>query len=302
MSELSSKTNPQVLVNGKQPEQHQDEAVSVEEQISTVSLNDECVEDGISADKETKGKMHSVFQQVRNQIRSQVGVKAPKHSILELVQRVKDRQTEDAQENSEPEEKSEEKEQAENLTDENKDEVALKEEELCATFEKKLEASKRALRDEFEEQISQLRKDMQTYTDHALRDLECKMQSWQSLHLQQAHPKEQQETKGPDKKQKMSAASLASRRGRVLTRTMTTIIPKTCAPVIVGPRAKSETLSSSKGESSRLLPRDLLLSSLSKPYQSRKPLPPACPPLHQRKKPVGAKAKLTELKLEDRGV
>ncbi|CAK6950313.1 hypothetical protein EXN66_Car011698 [Scomber scombrus] len=287
MSELSSSRNPQVLVNGKQQDQQQDE----EEQISAVALDDECVEDSASADKETPTKMQTVFQQVRNQIRSQVGVKAPKSSILELVQRVKDRQTEVAQENGEPENNSEEKTQVENTTDEIKDEVNLKEEELCATFEKKLEASKKALKDEFEEQISQVRKDMKAYTDHALRDLECKMQSWQSLHLQQAHPKEQQESKGPDKKQKPSAApSLASRRGRVLTRTMTTIIPKTCTPVIIGPRAKSETLSSSKGESSRLLPREPVLSMLSKPYQSRKPLPPACPPLHQRKKPVGAKA------------
>eukprot|EP00064_Thunnus_orientalis_P006599 superscaffoldBa00000694_g6617 len=292
MSELTSNANPQVLVNGKQQEQQKDEAVNVEEQISTV-LDDECAEDSISADKETQAKMQSVFQQVRKQIRSQVGVKTPKSSILELVQRVKDRQPEVAQENSEPEGNSEENKQADNLTDESKDEVDLKEEELCVTFEKKLEASKKALRDEFEEQISQVRKDMQAYTDHALRDLESKMQSWQSLHLQQAHPKQQQESKGPDKKQKPSAApSLASRRGRVLTRTMTTIIPKTCAPVIVGPRAKSETLSSSKGESSRLLLRDPVLSSLSKPYQSRKPLPPACPLLHQRKKPVRSKAKI----------
>ncbi|KAM7391602.1 hypothetical protein PAMP_022281 [Pampus punctatissimus] len=294
MSKLSSETNPQILVNGEQQEQQQDEAISVQEQISTVDrLDDECVEDSISADKEPQAKMQSVFQQVRNQIRSQVGVKAPKSSILELVQRVKDIQTEVAQESSEPEFNSEEKKQAEDLTDESKDEVDLKEEEeLCATFEKNLETSKKALRDEFEEQISQVRKDMQAYTDHALRDLECKMQNWQSLHLQQAHPKEQQESKGPDKKQKPSVApSLASRRGRVLTRTMTTIIPKTCAPVIVGPRAKSENLSYSKGESSRLLLRDSVLFSVSKPFQSRKPLPPAYPPLHPRKKPVGAKAK-----------
>lgn len=283
MSELSSSRNPQVLVNGKQ----QDE----EEQISAVGADDECVEDSASADMETQTKMQSVFQQVRNQIRSQVGVKAPKSSILELVQRVKDRQTEVAQENGAPDNNSEEKTQEEHMTNEIKDEVNLKE-ELCATFEEKLEASKKALKDEFEEQISQVRKDMKAYTDHALRDLECKMQSWQSLHQQQAHLKEQQESKGPNNKQKPSATpSLASRRGRVLTRTMTTIIPKTCPPVIVGPRAKSETLSSSKGGSFRLLPREPVLSMLSKPYQSRKPLPPACPPLHQRKKPVGAKAK-----------
>ncbi|XP_074494667.1 uncharacterized protein LOC141769476 [Sebastes fasciatus] len=221
-------------------------------------------------------------------------MKAPKSSIMELVQRVKDRETEIAQVNGEPEGKdvsSEEKKPAEMLMDESKDEMDLKEEELCAIFEKKLEASGKALKDEFEVQISQVRNEMQAYTDKALKDLECKMQSWQSHDLQ--HPKEQQESKGPNKIQKTSAApSLVSRRGRVLTRTMTTIIPKTCAPVIIGPRAKSETLSSSKGASSRPLLRDpVLFLPGNKPCQSRKPLLPACPPLHQNKKPVWPKGK-----------
>lgn len=297
MSKLSPETNPQILVNGEQQEQQQDDAAAAEEQISSVSVGDECSEDSVAAEKETQARMRSVFQQVRNQIRSQVGVKAPKSSILELVRRVKDRETEISQVNGEPEGKDvsgEEKKQAEMLADERKEKVDVTEEELCAMFEKKLEASKKALRDEFEVQISQVRKEMQAYTDQTLKDLECKMQSRQSHNLQQAHPKEQQESKGPDKKQKPSAApSLASRRGRVLTRTMTTIIPKTCAPVIIGPRAKSETLSSSKGQTSQLLLRDPVLSLPgNKQCWSRKPLlPPACPPLHQRKKPVQAKAK-----------
>ncbi len=293
MSELSSETNPQILVNGEQQEQQQqqEDAAAAGEQISSVGLDDECSEDSVAAEKETQARMQSVFQQVRNQIRSQADVKAPKSSILELVQRIKDRETETAQVNGEPEGKDvsgEEKKQAEMLADERKDEMNIKEEELCAMFEKKLEASKKTLRDEFEVQISQMRKEMQAYTHQALKDLECKMHS-----LQQARPKEQQESKGPDKKQKPSAApSLASRRGRVLTRTMTTIIPKTCAPVIIGPRAKSETLSSSKGQTSQLLLRDPVLSLPgNKQYWSRKPLLPACPPLQQGKKPVRAKAK-----------
>lgn len=291
MSELSPESNPQILVNGEQQEQQQDDAAAVE-QISSVGLQNECLEDNVTAEKEKRAKVQSVFQQVRNQIRSQVGMRAPKSSILELVQRVRDRETEIAQVNGEPEGKdvsSEEMKQAELLTDESKDEMDLKEEELCVMFEKKLEASKKALKDEFDVQISQVRKEMQAYTDQALKDLESKMQSWHN-----PHPKEQQEGKGQDNKQKPSAAapSLASRRGRVLTRTMTTIIPKTCAPVIIGPRAKSETLSYSKSKSSRLLLRDPVLSLPgNKLCQSRKPLPPACPPLNQRKKPVRPKAK-----------
>ncbi|KAL7392166.1 hypothetical protein ABVT39_020246 [Epinephelus coioides] len=290
MSESSSEKNPQILVNGEQQEQQQDGATG-EGQIS-VGLEDERSEENVAAEKESQRKVQSVFQQVRNQIRSQV--RAPKSSILELVQRVKDRETEITQLNSDPEGKdvsSEEQKQAEGLVDESKNEMELKEEQLCAVFEKKLEASKKALRDDFEVQISQVRKEMQAYIDQALKDLECKMQSRQSHNLQ--HPREQQEGKGPDKKLKPpTAPSLAARRGRVLTRTMTTIIPKTCAPVIIGPRAKSETLYSSKGESSRLLLRDPLLSHPgNKPCQCRKPLPPTCPPLYQRKKPARPKAK-----------
>lgn len=281
MSELSS-ANPQILVNGEAEEQQQKQqqdaaAAGGEEQMSS-----ECLEDSTAAETEKQAKMQSVFQQVRNQIRSQVGMKAPKNSILELVQRVKDMEVTQVSGDPEGQDVSgEEKKQAEVLMDESKDEMDLREEQLCAILEEKLEATTKALRDEFEVQISQVRKEMQAYADKTAKDLECKMQ----LHNLQ----EQQDSKGPDRRQKPSAAPLLpSRRGRVLTRTMTTIIPKTCAPVIVGPRAKSETLSSSKGECSRPRLRDPMFSLTSnnkQQCQSRKPLPPTvCPPLQQRKK------------------
>lgn len=291
MSELSSEANPQILVNGEQ----QGDAAAAEEQISSARLDQRCSEDNVAAEKETQAKMQSVFQQVRNQIRSQVGVKASKSGLLELMQRVKDREMLTAQVSGAPEGEevsSEEEKQADVLTDESKCEMDPKQ-ELCALFEEKLEASKKTLRDEFDVQISQVRAEMRAYTDQALKDLECKMHSRQPDRLPQLHPKEQHQSKGPDKKKASAPPSLASRRGRVLTRTMTTIIPKTCAPVIVGPRAKSETLSSSKGEISRLHLRDAAhLLPGNKPCQSRKPLlPPTWPPLHQHKKPVRAKAK-----------
>ncbi|KAF3696022.1 hypothetical protein EXN66_Car011698 [Channa argus] len=294
MSELSSETNPEILVNGEQQEHQQNDAATTEASPDApVCLDGECPEDSTAAEKETQVKMQYLFQQVRNKIRSQG---APKSSILELVQRVIDREVEIAQVNSEPEDKdvsSEEEKEVELLTGESKVEMSFNKEEFCAIFEEKLETSKKALRDEFEQQISQVRKEMQAYTDRALKELQCKIQSGQSRSLLQTHLKEAQESKGPDKKQKPAAvSSLTSRRGRLLTRTMTTIIPKTCAPVIIGPRAKSETLTSSKGESSRFLPRDpALYLRTNKSYQSRKPLPPACPPLCQCKKSAQAKAK-----------
>lgn len=291
MSESSSfEANPEILVNGeREPPPQQENAAAAaagEEQTSFVKQDQQ---DSITADKETQAKMQSVFQQVRRQIRLQVGTRASKSSILELIQRVKDIEMMGAQVNGEG--SSEEKEPVEMLLDESKDQKDLKQGELCELFEKKLEASQKALREEFEVQISQVRAEMQAYTDQALKDL-CKMQSKQPpLPL---HPREQQESRGPDWKHRpLAPSSLASRRGRVLTRTMTTIIPKTCAPVVLGPRAKSETLSSSKGESGQLVLRDpVLYRPGNKPCQSRKPLlPPAHPPVHQCKKPVRAKAK-----------
>lgn len=291
----SSELNPQILVNGEEQQQQQqqqleeqqqqmeEEAAAAEGQMSSVDLDKESSE---AAEKEKQAKVQSLFQHVRTQIRSQVSMKATKNSILELMQRVREMET--AQVNGEPEGEDVSGEGKEEAADESKDEMDVKQEELCAIFDKKLEASEKALRDEFRVQISQVRADMQAYTDQALRDLECKMNSRQPHSLQQ-----QQESRGPDRKQKPSApSSLAPRRGRVLTRTMTTIIPKTCAPVIIGPRAKSETLSCSKGESSRLVLRDPLLPAPGyKQCPSRKPLlPPACPPLQQRKRPVRPKA------------
>jgi len=287
MSKSSPETNPKILLNGKQQGKHQ-EATGGEQ--TSVLLDDECLEDSRGAERETQAKVQSVFQQVRNQIRSQAGVKS---SILELVQRVKDRETESAQVDVKPEGTDVNGgEKKEMLTEDSKDEMRVKEEKLCVMFKEKLEASQKDLKDEFEVQISQVRKEMQAYMDQALKGLESQMQSsWQSHNLQ--HDKEKQESKGPDKKQKPTAApTLASRRGRVLTRTMTTIIPKTCPPVIIGPRAKSETLGYSKRESSHVVLRDLGVSLPgNKPCQSRKPLPPVCPLLHQHKKPVRPKDK-----------
>lgn len=277
MSESSSE-NPEIRVDGEPEEEQQEEdhAAEEEDQMSLVDLEEE---DRVSAEKETQPKMQSVFQQVRNQIRSQSGIRASKSGILELMQRVKDREMKMAQVNGER--SSEDKEPA--------DKKDLKQEELCEIFEKKLEASQKALRDEMEEKLSRVREEMQVYTDKALKDMECKILT------QQPPPQlHQPESRGPDRKQRPSAPPLlASRRGRVLTRTMTTIIPKTCAPVILGPRARSETLTSSKGQSSRLPTQDPVLSLQgNKPCQRRKPLlPPAYPPLHPSRKPVQKKGK-----------
>lgn len=274
MSESSSET-PTILVNGEQEEQQEQHGAQAEDTISPVDLEEE---DKASAETETQAKMQSVFHQVRNQIRSQAGVRASKSGILELMQRLKDRDVVKmtAQVNGECSGEFKEPVVAKDLT----------QEELCEMMEKKLEVSQKALRESMEEQITRVREEMRTYTDKALKDMECKM----LMQQQPPHGRAQ----GPDRKHRPSATpSLASRRGRVLTRTMTTIIPKTSVPVVLGPKTRSETMTFAKGQSSQLMMRDPGLSLQgSKPCQGRKPLlPPANPTLHLRKKAVQTKAK-----------
>lgn len=274
MSELSCETKPQTLVSGERQEERREASNAIKEQIHSVRLDD----GDAAEDKETQAKVQSVFQQVRDQIRSQVGMKA-KSSILELVQQVIDRGTEEPLVNNDPGDDNKGKRGEEMLTDEGEMD---RKGELPVIFEEKLEACKKALKEEFEEQISQVRKEMQAYTDEALRDMRSKLQTHS---LQQARPKPQESKK---QQQPTTAPSMASRRGRVLTRTMTTIVPKTCPPVTIGPRAKSETLSSSTGHNPRRLSKDPVVSG-DKQRHNHRLLPPTCPPLHQRKKLVQTK-------------
>lgn len=263
-----------------------------EEQAPPVASHHERTEDGGTTEKEVQAKVQSVFEQVRTRIRSQ----ASRSSLLELVQKIKERESEIVQENSKAHGKDvdvEEEKEAEEQKDKCQNELDLGLEVLRSTLEEKLEAAKSDFRKELKVQISLVRKDMQTYTDQALKDLEQKVQNCHCHSLQQTHPKTQAECAAAEKKQKPSAAPLALRRRKVLTRTMTTIIPKTSAPVLTGPRAKSEEiLSLSKGHSPQFMLRDqVFYLPENKTYQSRNPLPPARPPLHQHKKPVQAKPK-----------
>lgn len=272
MSKLPTEENPQIFVNGKQEEPEQkeeqaDSAAAAGEQVSPVGPEEEEEEE----DKKMQVRIQSVFQQVRNQIRSQVDTRSPSSSILELLQKMKDREGRLEQEEDESRE-------TETEPEESKVKMDVTQEELCEAFGKKLEATQKTLRCEIESLISQVRAESRAYTEQAVKDLECRMMSNQA-HLQPQHPS-QHEKKVPDKKQQPSASSsLASRRGRVLTRTMTTIIPKTCAPVLHGPQAKSEPMSLRRSETSGPLRRDPVLSLPGKRlHQGRRPiLPPAQP-------------------------
>ncbi|XP_043966793.1 uncharacterized protein LOC122827815 [Gambusia affinis] len=288
MSDAASETVPEA---GTSKVEQQGGAAGEEEHVSSDNLQEEGAEVSGVMEKEAETKMMSIFEQVRNQIRSQRGLKAPKSSLLELVSKIKDIETATEQTNGQSGGNgvdAEEEKEAEVVKIDCKEEIDL--EMLSKMFEGKLEASKKLLRDEFKVQISAVRNEMQAYTDRTLKDLECKMTSGPPGGLQPTCSKLQQEGADAGTKRRASAApSLASRRGKVLTRTLTTsLLPKTSAPIISGSHGKSK--SSQKGQSS--LVRDQVQSlSGNKSYQGRSPLPPAQPLLHQRRKSVQVKCK-----------
>lgn len=266
-------------------------AAAEEEQTSSDNLQEESGEGSGVMEKEPQAKMMSVFEQVRNQIRSQEGLKAPKSSMMELVSKLKAMETGNEQMVDGDNIDAEEEREAEAIKVGCKVEIDSRIEMLSKTFEEKLEASNKALSVELEVQISAVRKEMQAYTDQTLKDLRSKITSSQRRVLQPNHSKAQPEGADAETKRRASAAtSLPSTRGKVLTRTLTTtiIIPKTPAPVISGSQAKLK--SPSKGRSLQV--RDHVLSlSGNKSCHGRGPLPPAQPLLPQRRKCVQAKGK-----------
>ncbi|CAL8247476.1 unnamed protein product [Merluccius merluccius] len=283
---------------------------TLEEQLTHGSPTDKkgIVTGGIPSESDNGPpvKMQNLLHQVRSQIRSQVGLTSAKTSMFELMQQIKDRKVEMASLNGLPDGDGgggagiEAKDVGGTLTngDHGKMEPDAIEPLLPPSFEEELEATKKTLKDEFEQQISQLRVEMRAYADQAVKDMESKMKSATITHGQaKGRSREQTEGRGvADKKQKpmatAAAPSLTSRRSRVLTRTMTTIIPKTCAPVIIGPRAKSETLSGCSNSGSLLMKESdfrVFHSQVSSSSSSSSRHPPnrrALPPVHPRQKPV----------------
>lgn len=253
MSKLPTGENPQIFVNGEQEEQA-DSATAAEEQASPVGPEEE-------VDNKVQARMQSVFHQVRSQIRPQVDTRTASSSILALMQKLKDRE-------GRPEQEEDESRPKETEPEESKVKMDMTQEELCEAFGKKLETTRNTLRYEIDSLISQVRAESQAYTEQAIKDLECRMTS------KQTHRRPSQQGKQVlDKKQQPSASSsLTSSRGRVLTRTMTTIIPKTCAPAVGGLQAKSESMPLRRSETSvPSLPGKRL-------QQARRPVLPSAQP------------------------
>ncbi|CAL8294890.1 unnamed protein product [Gadus morhua 'NCC'] len=260
-------------------------------------------------------RMQSLLKQVRSQIRAKSGLSHAKTGLLDLMQQIKEREVGTASllsglsggAGGGGAGVSEAGGEGGTLTNGEQGETAPEATAplLPSSFEEELEATRITLRGEFEEQISQLRAEMQAYADRAVSDVEGKMRNApHPLHAPaKGRSREQTDGKTADKKQKplgtaaaaAVAPALTGRRSRVLTRTMTTIVTKTCAPVIVGPRAKSETLCGCR-DSGALQMREADLRFIhpqdrsSRPPQGRRALPPVIQPVHRpgppRQKPV----------------
>ena len=254
------------------------------------SLAAETVEDSVP-EQATPVKTSSFFQQVRQQIKSQAATTVPKNGILELMQMVKSRELEmnrdpNVNQSQDKDDKAEEISAALECAAE----VDPKREDLVALFQREVEAGRDAMRIEFRKQMEQLRMEMRCYTDLALAVSESRMQS-KPMHSRHVLPRLHQagpsENRSLEKKLKPpGASSLVPAKPWRLSRTMTTITHKTCPPIVLAPRSKSETLSPSKKENDTVL---LLKDAdfhvfASQNDRQRGPLPPACPPVNHRKK------------------
>lgn len=259
-------------------------------------------------DKEKQARIHSVFSLVRSQIRTQAGVDGQRMGIMDVVNQIKEleKSKKEHDESTPTVEISSSEENAadqavqketveEQMTGENKKERG---EELCVVLLEEILLNVKTLKKDLREELAQLRLDMQSYTEQALLGLETRLTNLlrtQALAhttptaLPRNHTVDPMETK---KQRTPSMPPLGTSRRRVLNRTMTTITPKTCLPLSLGPRSNSEPLgcwgaeTASNNSTPMLLRRD---EAVSHPHG---PLPPALPPAQKGKKALRSRNRI----------
>lgn len=261
----------------------------------------------VVTDKEMQSRVHSVFSLVRSQIRTQAGLDGQRMGILDVVNQIKELEK-NKKEHDEPtptveissseentaDQAVQEETVEEQMTGENKNERG---EELCVALLKEILLNVEILKKDLREELAQLRREMETYTEQALCGLETRLTNLLRIQalacttpaaLPRNHTVEPMETK---KHRPPSMPPLGTSRRRVLNRTMTTITPKTCLPLSLGPRSNSEPLggwgaeTATKNSALMLLRRD---EALSHPPG---PLPPALPPAQKGKKALRSRTR-----------
>ncbi|MGH0159183.1 UNVERIFIED_CONTAM: hypothetical protein FKN15_075731 [Acipenser sinensis] len=221
-----------------------------------------------SAQSARQVRVHSLFSQVRHQVRAQAGLGFQSQGMLNVVQRItraeleKNKAMEEAASPETEETSAGFPDHSPGKDDETvEDELAALREEVMVNTE--------ALRSRFKKEMDALRDELQAYCDNAVKRLEMDQKKGSVI----------------SKKQKsLSMPSLATGKKRVLSRTMTSLTPRTVNAASLGPRSKSETLESSTERSSdRLLldtPHFQVLTSRTKPPKGPGRLPLVSPSPH----------------------
>ncbi|XDV48817.1 hypothetical protein PO909_018180 [Leuciscus waleckii] len=240
--------------------------------------------------KEKEARIHSVFSLVRSQIRTQAGLDQ-RMGIMDVVNQIKELEK-SKKEHDEPTHTVEISSSEENAADQAVQKETVEEqmtgknkkergEELCVVLLEEILLNVETLKKDLSEELAQLRCDMQSYTERALCGLETRLRT-QALArttptaLPRNHTVDPMETK---KQRPPSMPPLGTSRRRVLNRTMTTITPKTCLPLSLGPRSNSEPLGGWGAETASNNSAPALLRS-----HPPEPLPPSLPPAQKVKK------------------
>ncbi|KAI7797659.1 hypothetical protein IRJ41_019543, partial [Triplophysa rosa] len=262
---------------------------------STVPPQDEAEEDKESkqvdevnvAVKEEQARIQSIFSLVRSQIRTQAGLECQRMGILDVINQVKELESR-KREQGEPaptvkitpsEEETlnqgSQRETAEEKISEMQNDTNGTGQDECVALFKEVLSSLESLKKDLKEDLAQLRRETQSYMERELCGLETRLTNLLRTQTPSALPMETKKHRAP------SMPPLGASRRRMLNRTLTTITPKTCPPLSLGPRSNSEPLGVSGAETGTGAQRQRRGEMLNQPLG---PLPPARPPAQTNKK------------------
>lgn len=237
------------------------------------------------ADKEKQARVQSVFSMVRSQIRTQAGLDGQRMGILDVINQVKKLEASKRDQGEHAptvkftqsvEETLDQRETAEEGTSEIQNDNNGTGLDECVALFKEVLVSLESLKKELREDLAQLRRETQTYMERELCGLETRLTNLLRTQTPSALPVETKKQRPPN------MPPLGASRRRMLNRTMTTITPKTCPPLSLGPRSNSEPLRLSGAETatSNGTQRQRRGEMLHQPIG---PLPPARPPAQTNK-------------------
>lgn len=304
--------NPAILQKWLQKTRSRDdkekEEINMQVEAEEHDVHEEMVEKIEAAevirDKEKQARVHSVFSMVRSQIRTQAGLDGQRMGILDVVNQIKELEK-NKKERDEPTPTVEISSTEENAVDQAVHDETVEEqmtvenkergEELCVALFKEILLNVETLKKDLREELAQLRCEMESYSEQALCGLETRLTNLLRIQaLARTTPTalprnptvEPMETK---KHRPPSMPPLGTSRRRVLNRTMTTITPKTCLPLSLGPRSNSEPLGGWRAETAASAP--LLLRRDEAASHPPGPLPPALPPAQKGKKALRSRTR-----------